>query len=228
MLTLGSLGLGPIDVSVAAIQNQASAFARQQLLPLDPLTPDEIALAESVANLDPRVHRQLGSGRSQLIQVQFLGAKTVDRLESASGGQLATNVRLASVLFYRYDTDQGVSAVVDLTVGTVDDVTVLDGRGVPLAQIEVAQAFALVLLDRRVKAWLGPHANEFEPASAMNSGTGQNRVEGHRVMATLARDPCFKHRCIELQFRGREGYVTGTSVTVDLSVRKVRLKRTTK
>jgi hypothetical protein len=223
---LGSLGFWPIDGGVAAVADQASALARPQLLPLDPLTPDEIALAERVANSDPRVRQELGSGRSQLIRVQFLAPKGFESNGTTAITPPAKTARLASVLFYRYDTDQGISAVVDLTAGTVNDVTVLDGRGVPLAQIEVTQAFALALLDRRVKALLGPHASEFENASAANSGTGQNRVEGHRVLATWPRDPCFKHRCIELQFRGQQGYVTGTSVTVDLSARKVRLKRT--
>jgi hypothetical protein len=47
-----------------------------------------------------------------------------------------------------------------------------------------------------------------------------------RVVATSRRDLCYRHRCVDLLFHNPQGYVAGTSVTVDLTTQIVRAERT--
>jgi hypothetical protein len=197
-----------------------------QELPLDPLTPEEIELAAQIASADQRVQKELGSGRRQLIRVQFLALKTGIDLKTGQEQKPLNVGRSAAVLFYRYDTNQGIHAVVDLRQKSVGNISRLEGRAVPLAIAEVEEAFALALLDKRVRILLGSKANEFRVAQPSAVQKPANSVEGLRVVATAPGDPCYKHRCLELHFRKREGYVAGTSVTVDLSAQKVRIKST--
>jgi hypothetical protein len=197
-----------------------------QELPLDPLTPEEIELAAQIASADPHVQKELGPGRRQLIRVQFLALKAGIDLKTGQEQKLLKVGRSAAVLFYRYDTDQGIHVVVDLRQRAVGSISRLEGRAVPLALEEVTQAFALALLDRRVRNLLGSKADDFRVAPPTSDRKPANSVEGLRVVATAPGDPCYKHRCIELHFRKRESYVAGTSVTVDLSARRVRTKST--
>jgi hypothetical protein len=170
------------------------------------------------------VKKELGSGRRQLIQVQFLALKEDSELKSRREPERSNPGRCAAVLFYRYDTDQGINVVVDLNERSVEDITRLEGRGVPLALEEVAQAFTVALLNKRVRDLLGPKANEFRVAGLSKGDPPQNRVEGLRVIATSQRDPCYRHRCIELHFRRLEGYVAAPGVTVDLSAQTVSIQ----
>lgn len=198
----------------------SNANGQQQVLPLDPLTPQEIALAARIANDDARVKREIGPGRHRLIQIQFLAPA----IETEPGQDLEAlkRGRYAAVLFYRYDTDQGINVVVDLNEESVGEITRVDGRGVPLALDEVNEAFGLALHKRELRVILGPQAQEFGTAGPRDASP-ENRVEGLRVVATSPRDPCYRHRCVELHFRRREGYVPATSVTVDLSAQQVKV-----
>ena len=198
----------------------------QQALPLDPLTPEEIELAARIASADPRVKKELGPGRQQLIQIQFFALKSGGDSKTRPEQKPLKPGRYAAVLFYRYDTDEGVNVVVDLTERSIGDITRLEGKAVPLALEEIRRAFALALLNRQVRTLLGPKASEFKVAGLSTAESPQNRVEGLRVVATSPRDPCYRHRCIELHFRKREGYVPATSVMVDLSAQKVKVQKT--
>ncbi len=201
-----------------------SILTGQQPLPLDPLTAEENEIASRVARSDSRVKKELGSGRNQLVQVQFLELK--------AGGDLKTNKeqgpsnpgRYAAVLFYRYDTDEGVHVVVNLGGRSVGEITRLNGRAVPLALEEVSGAFALALLNKQVRTFLGPKADEYAVAGMLKGDSPHNRVEGLRVIATSPEDPCYRHRCIELYVRKPEGYMRTPSITVDLSARKVKIR----
>lgn len=199
----------------------------QQVLPLDPLTPDEIALAMSIAGADARVKESLGRGRHQFIQVQFVAIKSGADGKGAQEQEPFELRRHAAALFYRYDTDQGIYVVIDLPERSVGEITLVDGRSVPLAREEVSRALAVALRNRQVRTLLGPDADEFERAGRLSTQDGlQQRVEALRVIAASPRDPCYKHRCIELHFRKREGYVPAASVTVDLSAEKVKVQNT--
>jgi hypothetical protein len=203
-------------------------FLLPQTRPLDPLTPEEKELAARIASTDTRVKKELGSGRQQLIQVQFLALKAGSDTKALEEQEPLKPGRYAAVLFYRYDTDQAIHVVVDVSERSVANITRLEGRAVPLAPEEVARAFALALLNSQVRALLGPQANELRVAGLSRGAGPQNRVEGLRVIATSTRDPCYRHRCVELHFRKRDGYVPGISVTVDLSAQKVKIQNSPK
>ncbi len=181
----------------------------QQIQPLDPL--------------DRRVKAAIGSGRQRLVQVQFLALKPAR--VSADPERLQIG-RHAAVLFYRYDGDQGIHVVVDLEKRAVVSVTRIEGRAVPLSTEEISEAFALAARNDRVRALLGSRLNEFKVANLAAGERPQNRVEGLRIVATFPRDPCYRHRCIDLLFHTSDGYIAGNTVTVDLTAQTVRAERT--
>jgi hypothetical protein len=209
--------------SFAATGNPASLYSQQDLQPLDPLTPEETELATRIATSDPGVRKALGQGRQQLIQVQFYALKPA---EPGRDGERLQIGRHAAVLFYRYVGDQGIHVVVDLQKRAVGEITRIEGKAVPLGTEEVAEAFNLAARDERVRSLLGPRLNEYRVANLAEGERPESRVEGLRVVATSLRDPCYRHRCIDLLFHDREGYVAGTSVTVDLTAQTVRAERT--
>jgi hypothetical protein len=209
--------------SFAATGNPASLHSQQELQPLDPLTPEETELATRIASSDPRVKKALGTGRQQFIQVQFYALKPAEPGKDAERLQIG---RHAAVLFYRYDLDRGIHVVVDLEKRSVGEITRIEGKSVPLGNEEVTEAFNLAVRDERVRSLLGPRLNEYRVANLAEGERPESRVEGLRVVATSPRDRCYRHRCIDLLFHDREGYVTGTSVTVDLTAQTVRAERT--
>lgn len=187
--------------------------------PLDPLTPAETETAKKIASEDLRVKRALDAGRQRLIQVQFFQPK--DGSPTNDGGQISSDVsRYAAVLFYRYDIDRGIHVIVNLNDRSVVQISRVASMAVPLAREEVKEAFALALRNRRVRVLLGARADQFGFAEDSRQTSG-DRIEGHRVIASSPKDPCRTHRCIELHFRTRHGYVPATSVTVDLSTQTV-------
>jgi len=207
----------------AAIGNPASLHSQRELQALDPLTTEEIELATRIASSDPRVKKALGQGRQQLVQVQFYALKPAEPGRDAERLQIG---RHAAVLFYRYVGDQGIHVVVDLQTRSVGEITRIEGKAVPLGTQEVTEAFNLAARDERVRSLLGPRLNEYKVANLAEGERPESRVEGLRVVATSLRDPCYRHRCIDLLFHDREGYVAGTSVTVDLTAQTVRAERT--
>ena len=198
---------------------------QRRVQPLDPLTPEETELAARIADSDSRVRESLGAGRVQLIAVEFLALKSPIYRETREPEQLNIG-RHAAVVFYRYDSDEGVHVVVDLERRAVGEITRMEGRAVPLATAEVAEAFNLALRDERVGGLLGARAGEFRVAGVAGGERAENRVEALRIVAAALKDPCHRHRCLALLFRRPEGYITGTFVTVDLTAQTVRAERT--
>lgn len=192
---------------------------------LDPLTQDEMELATSIASNDARVKEALGPGRQQLIRVEFLALKWPGYREAREPEQLLIG-RHAFVILYNYEKDLGIHVVIDLEKKSVGEITKIDGKSVPLGATEVAEAFNLALRNERVRLLLGPSAAEFKVAGLVTRERPENRVEGLRIVAASPRDPCYRHRCIDLIFHRREGYLAGTQVTVDLTAQTVRVERT--
>lgn len=201
---------------------RAAGQERRRPLPLDPLTTEERAEAIRVASTDSRVKETLGGGRSTAINAEFLAVKP----ENAAGVADAPIGRHAAVIFYRYDDDKGVRAVVDLTQRVVSELTVMDGASVPLAIDEVVQASNLALRNTEVTSALGSSARTFRVQTSL-SGTEpvQNRVEGLRLIAPSPNDPCYKQRCVSLLFRQGRSYLAGLSVVVNLTRETVTVER---
>src|SRR5712691_4492389 len=135
-----------LALCITVVLMLSTALANRLVLPLpqgqvqslDPLTPEEIELATRIATADPRVKDALGKGRALLVQVQFLALKP----NVYGAGQDLERLKIgrhAAVLFYRYDTDQGVHVIVDLEKRSAGEITGIEGRAVPLAAEEVAQ-----------------------------------------------------------------------------------------
>ena len=192
---------------------QKPSPVQQRMQPLDPLTPEEMELAARRASEDARVKAALGSGRQQLIRVEFLAFKGLDYRETRGPDQLKIG-RHAAVVFYNYNDDVGIHVVVDLERESVVAITKMEGKVVPLAAAEVTDAFNLAMRNEQVQALLGARAGEFKVSGLVTRERPENRVEGLRVVSVSPKDPCYRHRCVDLIFHQREGYISGTEVTV--------------
>ena len=190
-------------------------------LPLDPLTPRERALADTIARADPRVREILGRGNSRLIHADFLALKPTQ----APGAAETPPRRSAEVLFYLPDRDEGVRVLVDLAARRVVEQVAVPGQSVPLSSEEVALAARLALADRRVVGLFGTSMPAFHVATApaTRAGVDSARIEGLRTVAATPRDPCFRRRCVVLFFRVGNRYVHMNRVTVDLTGQRVLL-----
>lgn len=223
-LTL-TAGLQLSDVFAQRTRNPEPRPGQSRVQPLDPLTPDETELAAQIASSDTRVKEALGKGRQLLVQVLFLALKSPDYRETNEPAQMKIG-RHAAVLFYIYESDRGLHVVVDLEQRAVSQITRLEGIAVPLAYQELTEAFDLALRNQKVRGLLGARVSEFQVAPLSFKERPRSLVEGLRVVAASPSDPCFKHRCIDLLFRLPQGYLTGNTVTVDLTAQTVRVERT--
>jgi len=180
-------------------------------LPLDPLTPREVELAQRVSRADGRIREMVGQRKSVIGATYFLALKpdTLDvRVERPRDPE---PIRAALVLIYVYDGDYGVSGLVDLSRSTVLKVERLENEPIPFASEEITAAQQLALRDPRLRQAIGPAAAE-------------SRIEWLGVTATDERDPCYKHRCVQLLFRRGRAFLMRPIVIVDLTTQTVRLE----
>jgi hypothetical protein len=206
------------SLSVAA---QTERIVRpERPLPLDPLTPAERAVAEQAARAAPAVREFLSRGRTRLIYVDFIAYKRDPKLAEPTG-------RFADVLFYGYDDDIGLRALVDVEARSVVDVTRMPGRSVPLTFEEVEEASQLALASREVARLLGERAGSFRPARgpAAREQINDNRIEALRTLGSTPDDPCTRDRCVVLFFRTGNRYIAINQVAVDLTTRRVLVNR---
>lgn len=209
--------------SAAIVTLLPDVSGAQAPLPLDPLTPRERVLAESVARADPRVREVIARGNSRLIYVDFVAVKMPQR---ARGGEEAPPRRSAEVLFYLPDRDQGVRALVDLAGRRVVEQVPVPGQSVPLSAEEVATAARLALADQRVRALFGREMPPFRVATApaTRAGADSARIEALRTVAVEPRDPCYRRRCVVMFFRVGGRYVQMNRVIVDLTGQRVLIQ----
>jgi len=187
----------------------------RQTLKFDPLTTEERELAVRLAEADPRVRKLRGQGRQILISVELATPKTTDQNDETT--------RHAEVLYYRYEGNQGILALVDLQQRTVIEAVNVSGDAVPLVAEEVNQALNLALQNRTLINFLGANFQQYRLAT-QNSPEGEpNRVEALRLFASTPGDPCYRRRCISLLFRQGDTFLTGTEVIVNLTTQNVRV-----
>ncbi len=199
--------------------------ARQQPLPFDPLTAEEKAAAERIALADARVRELLGTGRRRLVEIELLVTKPESEAPVTSAAPLGRN---AAVVFFRFDGEFGVRAVVNISSQKVTDVSRLESAQVPLTADDLNEAFQLAVRNTEVTRTLGAAATHFQIETPTKTAavTGErNIVRGLRVQATEESDPCWKHRCLQLLFRRGDFYLTEPTVIVDLTAQKVYLER---
>lgn len=230
MLVVAVLALGQSDPRSTPEATPTKPGPRQ-VLPLDPLGPEELRVAERIALADPRVREQLGTGRRELVSVDVFVPKPAQKeIGAAIAGQRIHMGRFAEVVFFRYEGEYGVRAVVDLEGKAVTEVTRLESRQVPMTPTDLGDAWRLALRNEDVRKALGPNVERFQVWQQARAATaGRSReayvVEALRVGAAEEKDPCFKHRCLQLLFRRGDTYLMEPSVIVDLSAEKVYVER---
>jgi len=181
--------------------------------PLDPLTPEERRLAEQVTRADSRVKELLGSGQTKLILIDFFAIKPDDPARTREAERRPIQIgRHAEVLFYRYEDDSGVRAVVDLERRAVREAERVSAERVPMSAEELEEAKALAARSEELRAKLGRALTEY-------------RIGGMRYTPSDEKDSCARHRCMYLLFRRGDVWVTDPIVIVDLTSRTVRLER---
>lgn len=196
-------------------------------LPLDPLSEQEKHEAEQVALADPRVQELLGKSRRQTVSVTPIAIKpSQEEIRAAAGGRSIPMGRLAVVVFLRYDGETGVRAVVDLGRRTVTQVARLSSDQVPMTAEDLVEAWQLARRDEEVRRALGPEIERYQveriPPKPNEAPPGFV-VRALRVRGTEEKDPCFRHRCLQLFFARGNEYLTKPTVIVDLSAQKVDL-----
>jgi hypothetical protein len=183
-------------------------------LPLDPLTPAEETQAEQIARADLGVSQALGRGRNTLVYAAFVNLKP-------------TAGRAARVVFYSFEGNFGVRAIVNLESKRVISVERLKGTEVPLTGEEWGEALRLALKTPDILGFLGPDIKKFQELDQKTSdGTGFNG-NAVRVLMVVSKDPkdaCFQDRCAELFFR-RGPVLLTQSALVNLSRRTVLVEK---
>jgi Cu2+-containing amine oxidase len=162
-----------------------------------PLTDAELQQAASIATGELR-NRKLADARTFFVHAEMLHDK------SAPGS------RRALVLHYRYEGDQTITTVVDLTAQRVVDVRTAAHVAAPLSQEEFEQARGMAMADARV-------------AGALGQNRGRVTVEPLVLHATEG-DPLFGHRVVRLLFRVDRDYLSAPIVLVDLTTRQVMIE----
>ncbi|HXI98516.1 MAG TPA: hypothetical protein VNG73_06195 [Gemmatimonadaceae bacterium] len=211
--------IGRVVVLFGLLATNANAQPERPL-PLDPLTPRELARADSIVRSDGRVREFLAGGRSRLIAIQFIAVKLLRDPATPDGVQKR---RTAQALLYRYDKNQGMQALVDIGKGAVIDIAPIPGESVPINKDEVAEAARLALADPRVVRLFGDRM----PAFRVQMGpptlkeANEPRIEGLRTVGATAKDPCYRLRCVVLFFHVNNHYVQINRVYVDLISQRV-------
>lgn len=180
-------------------------------LPLDPLDAREVQTAQRVASENPRVRELIGQRRSVLGATYFLALKPETGDLRAERAREPEPMRAAIVVYYVYDGDYGVQVLVDLRRAVVLRVERLQDQPIPFAAEEIETARALALREPRLRQAVGPAAAE-------------SRIEWLGFTAVDERDPCYKHRCVQLLFRRGRAFLMRPIVIVDLTTQQVRLE----
>ncbi len=209
----------------AVLLTVVSGTARPQEppLPLDPLTEQERDIATRLVREDARVKEALGPGPTRLIYVDFIAIKSP--ADSNSPAEQPPRRRV-DALFYRYDKNIGIRALVDLERRAVVDVVRVSGNSVPINVEEVEEAARLARADPRVARLVGERLSQFRVAtrSASADDLRADRIEGLRTLGTSPEDPCTRHRCVVLFFRSNNRYEFMNRVVVDLTSQKVQVR----
>ncbi len=194
--------------------------------PLDPLTTEEEKIAEQVALEDSRVRELLGTGRRKLVSVSLFTLKppSTERPPD-TGGRPAWLGRYAEVVFFRYEGESGVRAVVNLEHRKVIEAGRVESRDVPLDETDVSEALGLALRDAEVVKALGAEASRYRAQVKVGAAAGRYVVQGLRVLGAEESDPCWSHRCLRLLFREGDVYRSEPIVIVDLTAQKVVVER---
>jgi hypothetical protein len=213
-----SLGLWAIAAAVpgAAQTETTQQTAASERGALDPLTPQEQAEAERISRADTRVKQLLGEGN-----VRLVSAVPVIIKQGEGPEKIDVHQRTIEVVLFRPEGEVGARVVVNLHQNQVANVQRLLPQQVPFTSDDLNDAFQLALRTPEVLKVLGPEAQSFRPQSAKpepEAERPQNEVTGLPVRSNDPKDPCYKHRCMELHFRHGTDYLS-LAVEVDITAK---------
>ena len=203
-------------------ESQTEAPATSEGRALDPLATDERASAERIARSDKRVKELLGEAGIRVVSIEPI----VLKLKSPK--EMEPTVRSVEVVLFRPGGEVGARAIVDLRQKAVAEVERLKSSQVPMTADDLQDAFQLALRDSEVQKMLGGEAQSFKVQGAPgepNPSSPENLVTGLPLRSTDPKDPCSKHRCLELFFRQGTDFVSGPSVVADLTAKRVYIER---
>ena len=211
-----------VIVTARAQEITRPVTALQERRALDPLTGDEHAVAERIARSDARVKELLGEAGVRLVSVTPVLIKT-DAPEK-------TNVALRQieVVLFRPQGEVGARVVVDLHQNGVVAVNRLASDQVPFTNDDLADAFQLALREPQVQRALGPEAQTFHIQGQRNAPpaeASEHVVSGLPIRSSDPKNPCSKHRCLQLFFRRGTDFLSEPVVTVDLTAKHVSVER---
>lgn len=221
-----SLGLWTIAPGAAGVMQmerpqETAAYERGERGALDPLTQDEQAAAERIARNDGRVKQLMGEGT-----VRLVSAVPVIIKQGESPEKIDLHQRTIEVVLFRPEGEVGARVVVYLHQQQVADVQRLESRQVPFTSDDLNDAFQIALRTPEVSKALGPEAQSFRPQSrkpGLEAAPPQNEVTGLPVRSTDPKDPCYRHRCMQLHFRRGTDYLS-LAVEVDLTAKHAALE----
>jgi hypothetical protein len=205
-----------------AASPQAASTATPERRALDPLTPDEQNSAVRIAESDNRVRQLLHAQGIRVVSV----LPVVTKPESLQNLDYST--RQAEVVLFQPQGEVGARVLVNLHQNEAVNVQPLRSDQVPMTVDDLNDAFQLGIRDSAVQRALGSAAESFRPLSAMNQvedSKQENLVTGLPLHSTDPKDPCFKHRCMELFFRRGPDYLSEPIVLVDLTAKHVYVER---
>ena len=192
---------------------------------LDPLTPEEKQAAERIARSDPAVIQQLLQGRTELVYVTFFPLKPAAPGTDRDPDKLVME-RAAEVVFYRFDGDFGVRAIVNLVSKKVT-VQRLEGADVPISKQDWTDALRLALNNPEIQKALGADLDRFRRLTQFTSNAAtlkQDAVRSLQISTSDPNDPCYRNRCVQLLFR-KEGMYLLDSAIVNLTTGTVRIQK---
>jgi len=221
-----SLGLGMMTSSAAgwAQREQPSRpeVPAYEHGALDPLTPEEHAVAERIARNDAKVKQLLGEGAVRLVSITPVIIKRGDSPE-----KIDVHQREVEVVLFRPQGEVGARVLVNLRQNNVANLQRLESGQVPFTVDDLNDAFQLALRDAEVERTLGPEAKSFRvQAETTEPGAAplENEVTGLPMRSSDPKDPCYKHRCLQLLFRRGNDYLS-LAVSVDLTAKTVAVDR---
>jgi hypothetical protein len=189
---------------------------------LDPLVAEERAYAERIARNDPQVKKLLGEAKIRVISVE------PTLIKSESPERVDVTARYVEVVLFRPEGEVGARVTVNLGRKAVVQVQRLTGSQVPMTSDDLNEAFQLAIRDTRVQEVLGADVKSFQVQGALNepnSPSPENLVTGLPLRSTDPKDPCSKHRCLELFFRRGVDFLSGPSVIADLTAKRLYVER---
>ncbi len=136
--------------------------------------------------------------------------------------------RVIEVVLFRPEGEVGARVLVNLAQNSVANVQRLDSRQVPFTPDDLKDAFQLALREPQVQRALGSEAQSFHiqgQRSAPPAEPSENVVSGLPIRSSDPKDPCSKHRCLQLFFRRGTDFLSEPVVTVDLTAKHVSVER---